>query len=95
MFVVAVHITIHRDHVDAFRARVLQQASDSKTNEAACKQFDVSTNPDEPTKFFLYEVYDDADAFAQHRTTAYFHDFTETVTPMIESKQLNTLERIS
>jgi len=95
MFIVAVEFEIKSEHIEAFRDRVIQQAADSVRHEAACKQFDVCVNPDHPAIFFLYEVYDDAAAFAAHRQMPYFADFAETVGPWVANKTLKTLHRIS
>ena len=94
MFIVAVTFKIKPEHADSFRRRVLQQASDSRTNEAACQQFDVSVDPENSSVFFLYEVYDDAAAFAAHRTTSYFADFAETVEAWVEEKSIHTFHRL-
>jgi quinol monooxygenase YgiN len=95
MFVVAVEFNIKEEHVDAFRERVLQQAADSLENEAACHQFDVCVNAEHASKFFLYEVYDDAAAFEAHRQTEYFAEFANTVADWVAAKTLHTLNRIS
>ena len=95
MFIVAVEFIIKEEHVDAFRKRVLQQAADSLENEVACHQFDVCVDPESPSKFFLYEVYDDAAAFDAHRKMDYFADFSASVGDWVAEKTLHTLNRIS
>ncbi|WP_442509328.1 putative quinol monooxygenase [Novipirellula sp. SH528] len=95
MFVVAVQFTIKPEFADVFRERVLQQANDSLANEDACQQFEVSVDPEDANQFFLYEIYDDAAAFDQHRAADYFHDFSASVGPWVESKSLKTWHRIS
>tara|TARA_R110002049_G_scaffold185580_3_gene353865 strand:+ start:115997 stop:116284 length:288 start_codon:yes stop_codon:yes gene_type:complete len=95
MFIVAVEFKIKEEHVDAFRERVLQQAADSLAKESACHQFDVSVDNDQPSTFFLYEVYDDAAAFDAHRQTEHFASFAETVGQWVAEKNLHTLHRIS
>ena len=95
MFIVAVEFKIKETHVDAFRERVLQQAADSLASEAACHQFDVCVDAQQPSTFFLYEVYDDAAAFEAHRNTEYFAEFADTVDDWVAEKTLHTLNRIS
>ena len=95
MFIVAVEFKIKPQHADAFRDRVLQQAADSLKNESTCRQFDVCVDPDSPSTFFLYEVYDDAAAFDAHREASYFKDFASTVGDWVAEKSLKTLSRIS
>lgn len=95
MFVVSVEFEIHPDQVAAFREAVLKQAANSLRHETACAQFDVAQDPNQPTRFYLYELYDDAKAFEAHRQTAHFAQFSSTVGSMIANKNLQTWEMIS
>ncbi|SMP58702.1 Quinol monooxygenase YgiN [Neorhodopirellula lusitana] len=90
-FAIAVTFRIKPDFVDAFRTRVLQQASDSVQLEPECFQFDVSTEESDASIFFLYETYANADAFAAHKTTAHFLDFDQQVADWIETKEVRRL----
>lgn len=85
---VQVIFNIHPQHVEDFRAAVLQQAKNSVEREEWCHQFDVCTLPERPHSFMLYETYDDRAAFVKHRATAHFADFNATVTPWVESKEV-------
>ena len=67
---------------DAFRAN----ARDSRTLEPGCRQFDVCIAPDDPTRVFLYEVYDDEDAFAAHVRTEHFRRFDAAVRDWVRDK---------
>ena len=95
MFVVTVLFEINPSHVDAFRVAVLQHAKNSLTQEPGCKRFDVSVDPDNPRRFFLYEVYDDAAALETHRGADYLQQFGTTIEGWVEEKQLNVWEQIS
>jgi len=95
MFVVTVTFDVQPEHADAFRQRVLQQASDTLENESTCQTFQVSVSPERPEAFFLYEVYDDEAAFQVHCNQPYFADFGKTVEPWIQSKSITTYHRIS
>ncbi|MCY2975300.1 MAG: putative quinol monooxygenase [Planctomycetota bacterium] len=94
MFVVCVEFEIVPEFVDRFRSTVLKQASNSLSLEPMCKRFDVSQGADNSSRFFLYELYEDAAAFAFHRTTPYFAQFNSDVTNMIASKALKTYELV-
>lgn len=87
-FAIAVTFRIKPECIDSFQKRVLQQARDSVQREPGCCQFDVHVAQSDPAVFFLYESYTDADAFAEHRTTAHFSDFDKQVTPWVESKEV-------
>lgn len=94
MIVVTVLFKIHVSHVDAFRVAVSQHAKNSLTQEAACKRFDVAVDPEDGSRFFLYEIYDDAAALAAHQQADYFKNFASTVEAWVEAKELNTWEQV-
>ncbi len=93
-FAIAVQFTIKPERVEAFRRRVVQQAQDSVSKEVGCLQFDVLVDETDPAKIFLYETYVDAEALVAHRATPHFADFTATITPWVESKQVLRLNTI-
>ena len=51
-------------------------------------------NPDDETKFFLYEIYTDEDAFRAHQDTAHFKQFAADSTGLVKDKTVTTLHRI-
>ncbi len=95
MFVVCVEFDIVPSFVERFHLAVTNQSANSLRLEPACKQFDVSRDPKDPTKYFLYELYDDAAAFDAHRQTPHFAKFTAEVTEMIAGKTLKTWQIVS
>ncbi len=95
MFVVAVEFVIEEEHVEDFRQQALLQSQNSLKHEEACRVFDVCSDPECPTDWFFYEVYDDRAAFDRHRETKHFANYTAAVTPWIVSKDIRFLERVS
>ena len=88
MFVVTVWFEVHPEHADAFRERMLIQASNSLEREPECRQFDVSFDPNDSASCFLYERYTDRNAFDVHLGSEHFKQFDATVTPWIKSKKV-------
>ncbi|RPI55132.1 MAG: antibiotic biosynthesis monooxygenase [Acidobacteria bacterium] len=86
MLAITVRFHIRSGHGDAFFERVRQQAKDSLDREAACRQFDVCRNPQNPLEVFLYEIYDDEAAFAAHLTMPHFLAFDADVKGWVEGK---------
>ncbi len=94
MFVVVVEFSLHPGHARDFRERVLQQARDSLSLEAACRVFDVCIDPEREDSVLLYEVYDDRDAFDAHLASAHFEAFDATVSPWISHRRLTCYRRL-
>ncbi len=90
-FAIVVVFRIKTDFVEAFRQRVLQQATDSVQLEEGCHQFDVLQDEQDNGTIVLYETYQDAAAFKVHRSTPHFDDFNRTVSEWVESKQVHRL----
>lgn len=90
MYVVAVTFEITPDAFEAFLVRVKQQADDSLTREPACHRFDVCCSETHPNRVFLYELYDDREAFDLHLQSEHFKAFDVEVAAHILSKQVET-----
>ena len=90
MFVVTVVFEVEHEAADAFLIRVKQQARDSLDNEPGCRRFDVSRCITQPHRILLYEIYDDADAFALHLTSDHFIAFDREISPISRSKQVES-----
>lgn len=90
-YAVCVTFGLKAVHMDAFVARVAQQAKDS-LSEPGCRVFDVWTGGAQSQRVFLYEVYDDRAAFDAHLETPHFHSFDAAVADMVISKDVSTWE---
>ena len=95
MFVVIVDIVVKEEFVDDFRTAVLRQGHNSITREKGCLGFDILQDPDDQTRFTLYETYTDASTFHDvHRTTAHFGEYAKLTAPWVASKALRVLHKI-
>lgn len=94
-FAIAVVFEIKSEFIGSFRTRIVQQATDSITKEAGCLQFDVLTDESDPSLFFLYETYVDANAFEIHKATPHFADYDAAVADWVISKQVRRLTMLT
>ena len=91
MFVITVDFEIKSEFVNEFRNRVLQQAKDSLNNEENCFTFDVSFDEKNTNKVFLYEIYQDKDAFDYHLKSDHYLSFDKDVKNWVTKKTVNQL----
>jgi (4S)-4-hydroxy-5-phosphonooxypentane-2,3-dione isomerase len=84
-WVVTVEFTIRSGYADRFLERVTTQAVDSLF-EPGCSQFDVCVDPSNPHRVFLYEVYADQQAFAEHLGSAHFKEFNAATRAWVTAK---------
>lgn len=82
MLIVHVHVHVKPEHVEAFREATLDNASNS-VREPGVARFDVLQQQDDPTRFVLVEVYRTPDDPAQHKETAHYHRWRDTVAEMM------------
>ena len=82
MFVVCVTIRVVPDHAEAFAAATRANAEGTR-REPNNVRFDVLRSIEDPTRFFLYEVYVDEDAFRDHQRTAHYLAWRDAVAPFM------------
>ncbi|HUI06269.1 MAG TPA: putative quinol monooxygenase [Verrucomicrobiae bacterium] len=82
MLIVHVHVHVKPECVEAFRVATVENARQS-VKEPGIARFDAVQQQDDPTRFVLVEVYRTADAPAQHKGTAHYAKWRDTVAPMM------------
>ena len=95
MFAVCVDFEIDLASLDAFLTIMKKNASDSLANEVGCHQFDIAQDPQNPTKIFLYELYDDAVAFELHKKASHYLEFNQLASEMVTAKSVRLLQKIN
>lgn len=92
-FVLQVAIRIRSENVDAFMAKVLENAASAR-KEPGCKQFDVVVDPKDRTSVMLYEVYADEKAFEVHQQQAAFKKYLAEAVPLLASRERHAWKRV-
>ena len=82
MLIVHVHMRVKPECVEAFKKASLENARDS-VREPGIARFDIVQQQDNLTRFVLVEVYRNADAPAQHKATAHYTRWRDSVAPMM------------
>jgi autoinducer 2-degrading protein len=82
MLIVHVHVHVKPEFVEAFRQATLENARES-VKEPGVARFDVIQQTDDPARFILVEVYRTAEAPAQHKETAHYQRWRDTVAEMM------------
>ena len=93
MHVVTVVFQIKAAHTQDFLREVRQNARSSLEVEAGCRHFDVCVSLKDPGKMFLYELYDDRQAFDRHLASSHFQAFNRVTADWVESKDVQEFIR--
>ena|SRR5437763_4046036 len=89
MHIMHVHIRIKPEHIEAFRAATIENATNS-VKEPGVARFDVIQQADDPTRFVLQEVYRSVDAVASHRASPHYHAWAAAVADMFAEERTRT-----
>jgi quinol monooxygenase YgiN len=82
MLIVHVFVHVKPDCVEAFKAASLENARHS-VQEPGIARFDVIQQVDDPTRFVLVEIYRTAAAPTQHKETAHYAAWRDTVADLM------------
>lgn len=82
LLVVHVHVRVKPECVEAFKAATLENARNS-VQEPGIARFDVIQQSGDPERFILVEVYRTPQAPAQHKETAHYATWRDTVAEMM------------
>ena len=86
MFVVSVTVWVKPGREQEFIAATLQNARATR-GETGNFRFDVNQSNDDPTRFLLYEVYRDPEAFKTHQQTDHYLAWRTTVEDWMKRKR--------
>ena len=82
MHVTIVKVSVKPESVDAFVAATEQNHAGS-VREPGNRRFDVLQDPDDRTRFLLYEAYASAEDAAAHKETAHYTAWRDAVGEMM------------
>ena len=87
MLATLVHIHVKKECAEAFKVATLENARNS-VKETGIARFDMLQQAEDPTRFTLVEVYRTAEAPAQHKETAHYKLWRDTVADMMAEPRL-------
>ncbi|GAB4545519.1 MAG: hypothetical protein Fur002_19750 [Anaerolineales bacterium] len=82
MIIQVVYLEAREDDLEKFIREASLNAAESK-KETGVVQFDLLQQEDAPTRFMLYEIYQDEAALQAHRETAHFKRWVEVGVPLL------------
>jgi (4S)-4-hydroxy-5-phosphonooxypentane-2,3-dione isomerase len=95
MYTLFVTLDVHPGRLDEFVEAIATNAAASLRDEPGCLAFDVHQDIETQTRFYLYEIYVDEDAFRiVHRGTPHYARWQEAAKVcVVEGSHKNTFAR--
>ena len=91
MFSLVVQMQVRPERREEFLAGMAANAEASVRDEPGCLRFDVCSVAADETRFVLYELYVDADAFAAHKASPHFAQWRQIAERvLVAGSQVNT-----
>jgi quinol monooxygenase YgiN len=91
MFSLVVQMVVRPGRREEFLAGMSANAEASVRDEPGCLRFDISALAADPDRFFLYELYTNAEAFAAHKASPHFAQWREIAERvLVPGSQVNT-----
>ncbi len=75
MYSIFVTIDVKPEHVEEFTQASFGDARGSVRDEPGCFRFDINQDQEIPSRFYLYEVYRDEEAFQAHLEAPHFKEW--------------------
>ena len=95
MFIVLVKVQVKPELLGEFKTAILRNAELSVQRDPGCVRFDVLQREDDPGTWFFYEVYENENAWVQHRNSPHFLTFKEVGDRAIVSRDVTKLTGIN
>jgi autoinducer 2-degrading protein len=95
MYTLFVTLDVRSDKLDEFVEAITTNAAESLRDEPGCLAFDVHQDIESPTRFYLYEIYVDEDAFRfTHRGAAHYARWQQAAKEcVVDDSHQNTFAR--
>ncbi len=93
MFVQFVHIKIKPGRSNEF-LEVFRVNYEGTRRESGNFRFDVLQDPEDDTRFVIYEVFESEDAVAEHRKTAHYKQTVQALESLMEGPRRKDLYRL-
>ncbi|UXZ53067.1 antibiotic biosynthesis monooxygenase [Halomonas sp. 7T] len=88
MFCIIVKTQLKPNQRENFLEAMLPNAAASVRDEPGCHVFDVLEDQQDANLFYLYEIYRDESALADHKQTPHYKTCREVVNPLIEHQSV-------
>ncbi len=81
MYVVCVQVHVKPEHIDEFIQATRENYEGTRKYEPGNVRWDLLQSEEDPTRFFIYEVYKTKEDFPKHQETPHYQQWRAAVAP--------------
>jgi quinol monooxygenase YgiN len=93
-FAIFVTIKLKPGNFEEYMMHIEHDREGALRDEPGCQLFHILTPPDSKDTVYLYEVYDDEEAFDNHQKTPHFVRYVQETEELIAERIIQRLERV-
>ncbi|OSP54206.1 putative quinol monooxygenase [Pseudoruegeria sp. SK021] len=95
MYAVIVTFKVAPDAMAMFLPLLKKNADGSRLHEPGCRRYDVCTDSAVPDEVWVYELFDNREAYDEHLATWHLQTFVAQTAHLVDTRTIRTFDRTS
>jgi (4S)-4-hydroxy-5-phosphonooxypentane-2,3-dione isomerase len=94
-YINAVEIDVVPGQIENYLAAIREVGAATLKTEPGCSEFDITVSQKDPNRLFIFEVYDNADAFDTHLKSDNYKKYAAAAKDIVAKREVHPLSSIA
>jgi autoinducer 2-degrading protein len=94
-YINAVEIDVVPGQIENYLAAIREVGAATLKTEPGCSEFDITVSQKDPNRLFIFEVYDNADAFDTHLKSDHYKKYAAAAKDIVAKREVHPLSSIA
>jgi autoinducer 2-degrading protein len=94
-YINAVEIDVVPGQIENYLAAIREVGAATLKTEPRCSEFDITVSQRDPNRLFIFEVYDNADAFDTHLKSDHYKKYAAAAKDIVAKREVHPLSSIA
>jgi (4S)-4-hydroxy-5-phosphonooxypentane-2,3-dione isomerase len=94
-YINAVEIDVVPGQIENYLAAIREVGAATLKTEPGCGEFDITVSQKDPNRLFIFEVYDNADAFDTHLKSDHYKKYAAAAKDIVAKREVHPLSSIA
>ncbi len=94
-YINAVEIDVVPGQIENYLAAIREVGAATLKTEPGCSEFDITVSQKDPNWLFIFEVYDNADAFDTHLKSDHYKKYAAAAKDIVAKREVHPLSSIA